>query len=153
MSIPQVDNFDESKIPKEGSSTFRADASYVWDKIVDVIKSFNTAASKINSVSNTVSSNADIATDAKNDAITARSGAISAKDTAISAKNDAISAKDKSQSILDKINSYGLNDDEISDMKDLSSRVDGFDERITDNKRGLLRLKMQSFGIGLNPTL
>ena len=59
MSIPTVTNFDETKIPVEGSADFRANASYVWGKIVDVIKSINASIAGINVTANDVTAKHD----------------------------------------------------------------------------------------------
>ena len=54
MAIPTVTNFDTTRIPVEGSSTFRADASYVWSTIPTVIDSMNAAIVEQNNVSDVV---------------------------------------------------------------------------------------------------
>jgi len=51
MSIPTVTNFDVTRIPYEGSPTFRADASYVWGRNPVVIDSINSAIVEMNNTS------------------------------------------------------------------------------------------------------
>ena len=88
MEIPTVINFDESRIPYEGSTTFRQDASYVWSTIPAVIKSMNATISEMNiSVSATNQAREQTAIDA--------SFVRAAKDEAISAKDEAVLAKNE----------------------------------------------------------
>ena len=47
--IPPVTNIDQSRIPVEGSQTFRQDASYVWSALPQTITSMNTAIGVMNS--------------------------------------------------------------------------------------------------------
>ena len=57
MSIPQVKNFDSSKIPEEGTPEFRENASYVWTTIPSVIYSMNNSINSLNSAIHTISIN------------------------------------------------------------------------------------------------
>lgn len=50
IELPLITEFDETRLPKESSVTFRADASYVWSTIVKSVKDINTfsrAATKL----------------------------------------------------------------------------------------------------------
>ena len=59
MNIPAVVNFDITKIPVEGTAEFRANASYVWSAIPNVINSYNTSILAIKGAVNEVQSNTD----------------------------------------------------------------------------------------------
>lgn len=88
MSIPTVPNFNTTKIPVEGQPTFRANATYVFNTLINIINSFNSAISSINSTSSTISTQSnnvaiDTATTQQN-----RDEAVSAKDEAVLAKNE-----------------------------------------------------------------
>ena len=86
-TIPTVANIDESRIPVEGSVTFRSDASYVWSALPNTIKSLNTATGvmnteiqKVNENTLQVSLNTQLTTEAKQSAQNARDEAVLAKD-------------------------------------------------------------------------
>jgi len=55
--IPVVLEFDETKKPIEGDTNFRANASYVWSRIYEVITSFNTAIQAFNDMINATNIN------------------------------------------------------------------------------------------------
>ncbi|MFK5937730.1 MAG: hypothetical protein QM497_04945 [Sulfurimonas sp.] len=88
MSIPTIIDFDVNQIPIEGSSTFRADASYVWSRINPVIASMNSAITVQNSSSQQVAQDALQVSIDKTATTTAKNEAISAKDEAVLAKNE-----------------------------------------------------------------
>ena len=91
--IPIVQNFDTNRIPVEGSSTFRANASYVWSAIPLVINSMNNTILQINVTSDDIQNNANAAINAKNSALSYKSEANTYKNAAEAAKNEAVNAK------------------------------------------------------------
>ncbi len=88
MSIPTVPNFDLERIPTEGSPTFRADASYVWSTLPEVIAGYNSSIAEINDVAQTVNQDALQVSINKSATALAMSEAVSAKDEAVLAKDE-----------------------------------------------------------------
>ena len=89
MSVHTVQNFDENRIPVEGSATFRADATYVWTTILPVIKSMNTAIAYFNSDVRDTNDAKNTTLEYRNDTQNFRSESLSARDRAESAANRA----------------------------------------------------------------
>ena len=86
--IPTVINFDKTRIPVEGSPTFRADASYVWGAFPAVIDSQNASIAVQNSSYSEING-WNINVNTKHNEIV-----ISASDT-LKYRNDAVSARDE----------------------------------------------------------
>ena len=112
MAIPTVTNFDTSRIPVEGSPTFRADASYVWSTIPTVIDSMNAAIAEQNNVS------ADITT--KHDEVVAKEALMNPHYTAIDTVNTNISAVETVSSNITNVNAVGGS---ISDVNAVAPKI------------------------------
>lgn len=114
MAIPTVINIDTTRIPVEGSSTFREDASYVWGALPNTITSLNSAIAEINNVSIAIDTKA---LQVSNDATTASNSATTAQNAA----NDAIAAKDAAESAVATLPEGTLSDSVIATDKVWSS--------------------------------
>jgi len=66
QNIPNVQNFDLNRIPKEGSATFRADASYVWSTLPTVVEDIDSAITAINTLSSELKESAQQVAQDKN---------------------------------------------------------------------------------------
>ena len=95
MEITQILKFDETRIPYEGSTTFRADASYVWGQINPVIESMNISISLTNDAYVDINRFRDEALNYSNESKGARNSSQEYRDESLLYRNEALSAKDE----------------------------------------------------------
>jgi len=138
MSIPTVTNFDEAKIPVEGSADFRANASYVWGKIVDVIKSINASIAGINSTANDVETS-------KTATQTAEKNASNSATNAFTSANEAKAFRDTTEDYKNTVE--GINNNISGAIATaIESQIGEYTAKIDKNARVL---KAKDFGISL----
>jgi len=88
MAIPNILAFDETRLPIEGTTEFRANASYVWSTIPAVIDSWNTSITWVNG---TVTNMNQISYETE-----------TYKNNALSYRNDALSYRNASSTYMSR---------------------------------------------------
>ncbi len=136
--IPTIVNFDITRIPYEGSPTFRADAGYVWSIIPSVIDSMNSAIKGQNTLSADVESAKTSASNSASSASESASKAAVIKNDVSDMKNDVTTMKEHIDGINNGINSA------IAGA--VESQIGDYTEQIIKNST---KLKMQNFGLNL----
>lgn len=76
MAIPLI---DKNRVPYEGSTTFRADASYVWSVLPDVIIGLNSTIETINGNAVQVASDTTKTREYRDEVVVLRNDAVQAK--------------------------------------------------------------------------
>ena len=115
--INQVEIFDSSRIPYEGSPTFRADASYVWGQINPVLLSMNTSITQMNT-------SFDMINGYYNATKTYNEQSYGYRNECLTYRNDALSAKEAIEGYVVPTEAT-LNPDEIKALVD-NHRLDDF---------------------------
>jgi len=78
--IPLVTNFDLTRIPVEGTPTFRSDATYAWNTIPTVITELDASITATNAVAGEI---AALATQTQNDSLSAAASALVSNSNAL----------------------------------------------------------------------
>ena len=138
MAIPTVVNFELDRIPVEGSETFRADASYVWARLPEVVASHNDAIAAENGVIDDINIKHDDVT-VKHSEVEAVKNTVNQDKTDIDTmKGEVLEAKEHIDGIKEGI------DGAITDA--VNTQIGVYTDAI---RRNSTKIKMQNFGLKL----